>query len=265
MQVELLRLPADDAAGASILALFREEQTSTLTSQQQHLGSVGEISAIVAHEINNALTLLTGWLDLIREDLPDDDPRRPTIQLLMGEAMRIGTLTRNLLDVRRACEEETVVLDLRSVLSEVLNFVHHEMEKGCIEVESRIAAELPPIRGSSGRMKQALLNLLVNAGQAMPSGGRLVVVAERDGTDHIRVDVEDTGCGIPEDALQRIFSPFFTTKRDGSGLGLPVTQRIIEDHKGTLRLESQPGKGTRFTLRLPAEAVECHPQKACSY
>jgi len=238
--------------GGGRVALFRPAEAVALTFQQQQLCGLGELSAGVAHEINNALTLLQGWLDLLVADLAPDDPKRATFELLVSEAGRIGRLTRNLLQVARGADEEPSELDLRLLLEEVLGLVSYEMRNHNIEVESRLAADLPAVKGSAGRLKQALLNLLVNARQAMPRGGRLTVSAAKDSDGRVRIEVADTGCGIPEEMQSRVFSPFFTTKRDGTGLGLPVMRRIIEDHGGAVELESRPGAGTRFILRLPA-------------
>jgi len=134
----------------------------------------------------------------------------------------------------------------------VLALVRNDMQNSNIKVESRLAGDLPLIRGTSARLKQALLNLLLNARQAMPSGGSVTVSADVDAQSFVRVAVEDSGCGIPKEARGRVFNPFFSTKENGTGLGLSVTRRIVEDHGGSLQLESEPGVGTRFTMRFPA-------------
>ena len=193
-----------------------------------------------------------GWLDLILADMAPGEPNRSTIELLVGETDRIGKITRNLLEVARDAGDARTDLDVRKMLDEVLSLVHYQMKNSNVELESHLAMQLPLIHGSSGRLKQALINLLVNARQAMPSGGRVTVRAEPDGDGNVCVSVEDTGSGIPQDLKNRVFSPFFTTKQSGTGLGLPVTRKIVEDHGGTIKLETEPGTGARFTLRLPA-------------
>jgi len=250
VSVELLRLAGEKNSADETIAFLREEETK-LIAQQEQFYSLGELSAGVAHEINNALTIIHGWLDLILSDMPETNPSRSIIALLVEEADRIGRITRNLLDVARGTGREATELDVRQLLREVLGLVEYQMRHSDVTLESRLAPELPPIHGNSGRLKQALINLLINARQAMPSGGCVTVCAEPDNRGHLCISVQDTGCGISDESRQRIFSPFYTTKRDGTGLGLPVTRRIIEDHGGTIRVETKPGSGSRFTLRLP--------------
>ena len=251
--VEMMPIPSR-AGDRQTLIRFRNACDGSIVDRQQQLCGLGEISASVGHEINNALTLLIGWLDLLLADFKEDPKLSPTLELLMGEANRIGQLTSNLLDVARGERQETKELDVQRVLDEVMGLVRYDMQHSNIELESNLPERLPPIMGSSGRLKQALLNLLLNARQAMPSGGRVTVSAEKSDNGSLSVAVEDTGCGIPDELQSRIFSPFFTTKANGTGLGLSVTRRIVEDHGGNLEMKSQVGKGTRFTLRLPMVA-----------
>ncbi len=251
--VEMVPVPSR-TGDCQTLIRFRNACDGSILDRQQQLCGLGEISASVGHEINNALTLLIGWLDLLLADFKGDPKLYPTLELLMGEANRIGQLTSNLLDVARGERQEAKELDVQRVLDEVMSLVRYDMQHSNIELESRLPEGLPPIMGSSGRLKQALLNLLLNARQAMPSGGRVTVSAEKSDNGSLSVAVEDTGCGIPNELQSRIFSPFFTTKENGTGLGLSVTRRIVEDHGGNLEMQSEVGKGTRFTLRLPMVA-----------
>ena len=249
--VEYFHIPRLDGDGSNV-ALFRAERGTILSAKQQQLCSLGEIAAGVGHEINNALTLLNGWLDLLLAEVPEDDPQRPTLEMLLGEAERIGTLTRNLLEVARHDGEEPKDLAIEPFLEEMLSLVSYDMKIARIEIERNIAADTPPIHASPGRLKQALLNLLVNARQAMPGGGRVVISAEPEEEGYLRLTVEDTGCGMSPEVRRQIFNPFFTTKEGGTGLGLPLTKSIIEDLGGTVDIESRPGESTRFILRIPA-------------
>jgi len=251
VSVEFFRIREPDGTHR-VFAVFRGKFGVRLTTKQEQLCGLGELSADVAHEMNNALTLLIGWLELLKADRQDDAKIQQTADLLMCEAERMGRLTRNLLEVARDNGEVVQPLDMGSLLSEVLTLVGYEMKSSNIEIDSELAPQLPSINGSSGRLKQAFLNLLINARQAMPSGGRVTVSAKPDREGNLRVSVEDTGTGIADKIRKNIFNPYFTTKPDGTGLGLHVTQRIIEDHGGRLELESRPGKGACFTLMLPA-------------
>lgn len=251
VSIELFRI-ASGGGEPSVVALFRGALARTIAEKQQHLCSLGELSASVAHEMNNALTLVVGWLDLLHADMAEDDPNRATIELVIDESTRISKLANNLLDVARGADTPPRPLDIGQTLEEVLALVRNDMQNSNIKVESRLAGDLPPICGTSARLKQALLNLLLNARQAMPSGGSVTVSADVDAQSFVRVAVEDSGCGIPKEARGRVFNPFFSTKENGTGLGLSVTRRIVEDHGGSLQLESEPGVGTRFTMRFPA-------------
>lgn len=252
--VEFFRVPLGGDS-FHISAVFRVELGATLTSKQQQLCGLGELSADVAHEMNNALTLLVGWLELLRVDRKDDPVVQRTVEVLMGEANRMARLTRNLLEVARDNGEVVHPLDMRTLLTEVLTLVGYEMQSSNIDLQSDLQAQLPYVTGSSGRIKQAVLNLLINARQAMPSGGQVTVSAASDDDGNFRLAVEDTGPGVSEDIRDDIFSPYFTTKSDGTGLGLHVTRRIVEDYGGRLELESQASEGARFVLLLPGERL----------
>ena len=250
LSVEIIPVPAREGSRQTAV-LFRSAFGNSLTERQQQLCGLGEISADVAHEINNALTLLLGWLELLMADHGTNKQLASTLQLLQGESNRIAQLTRNLLDIARGNGRSLRDSSLSQLIDEVVALVRYEMQSSNIELESRCAEELPRVHGNSGRLKQAMLNLLLNARQAMPSGGKVVVSAEPDAAGGVSLAVADTGCGISEEAKSRVFSPFFTTKRNGTGLGLSVTRKIVEDHGGTMRIESKPGEGARFTLRFP--------------
>ena len=249
-QVDVCSLSAPESRR---LLIIRDEDAG-LTPQQEVLCGLGELSASVAHEINNALTLLCGWLELVKGETAPGSSQYKTMELLAGESERIGHLTRNLLQVARGANEKPHDIDLAALVAEVVKLMQYDMKNCNIEVETRLAAGLPPVCGSAGRLKQALINLLVNARQAMPGGGKLAIIAQADGAGRVTLSVEDSGPGIAPELQGKIFSPFFTTKREGTGLGLPVTRRIAEDHGGTLSLRSRPGEGARFTLSLPARA-----------
>ena len=252
--VEMIRLP-QNGAGRPIMALFRSDEVTALPYRLQQLCAVGEVACSVSHEMNNALTLVCGWLEVLRGELGENSPHLRTINVVRDEAARTAELTRNLQEVARGASETPRDLDLNELLGEVTGLVRREMEKNRIVVDSQIAPDLPTVCGSAGRLKQALLNLLVNARQAMPDGGRIVLTAGREGDGRVAVSVQDTGCGIPLELRAHVFRTFFTTKTDGTGLGLPITKKIVEDHGGTIRVESEPGRGSRFTILLPARTA----------
>jgi two-component system sensor histidine kinase AtoS len=249
--VDIIALP-DATPDRAFAVIIRADEVSTLPLRLQQLCNVGEVSCGISHEMNNALTILCGWLDVMRGDLTPDSTHLPTVDLLRDEASRLAVLSRNLQEVARGDVNGEEDLDVVKLLSEVTGLVRHEMERSRIRIETRWDENIPKVHGNSGRLKQALLNLLVNARQAMPEGGRITLTADGNEGDHVNLIVEDTGTGIPMEYQTRVFRTFFTTKPDGTGLGLPITRRIVEDHRGTIELESQPGRGSRFTIRLPA-------------
>ena len=262
--VDLSPLPSTNGP-ESLVAFLRPNnlappaaRESSLTARQQQLCSLGELAAGVAHEINNALTLVSGWLTLLNDDRPQDHSRRAGLDLVLAEADHIAALTRNLLQFARSAEEELQHVNLRVILEELLSLVRYQMETSGIQLDTCPADQTPSIRGSSGRIKQAVLNLLLNARHAMPSGGKITIRLEPE-PHHVRLSIEDTGSGIPENVQPQVFDPFFTTKQDGTGLGLPVTKQIVEDHGGTLHMESTPNVGTRFILRFPALTAAQEP------
>ena len=250
--VEMFHLPQAGINGP-VVAVFRSDEVTALPYRLQQLCAVGEVACGVSHEMNNALTLVCGWLEVLRGELGENSPHQRTITVIREEAARTAELTRNLQEVARGASETPHDLDLNELLGDVTGLVRREMEKNRIVVDSQIAPDLPTVCGSAGRLKQALLNLLVNARQAMPDGGRIILTAgPEDGG--VAVSVQDSGCGIPLELHSHIFRTFFTTKSDGTGLGLPITKKIIEDHGGVIQMESEPGCGARFTIRLPARA-----------
>lgn len=252
-RAETACLPADGLALPAADGERGMEGADGIPARLQQLCGLGEISSNVAHEINNALTILSGWLEVLKSDLADS-PSRPTVDLLLGEVERIGKLTRNLQQVARGAQEPPAELDLDRLLSEVADLVRCDMDKNQVALETRIAPDLPAIRGRVGGLKQAMLNLLVNARQATPPGGRIELCATPGPDGCVTVTVRDTGCGIPPELLDQVFQPFFTTKPEGTGLGLCITKRIIEEHGGALRLDSRPGEGALVTMELPARA-----------
>lgn len=248
--VDLLRLPSA-GAGPFRLAIFREDESTALSPRMQALCGIGEISCSVSHEIKNALTPVCGYLDLWRELGVQELPK---FDLVQKEARRIAELTHNLQDVARGVTDEPEELDLQRLIAEVTGLFGREMEKSEIVMEARIDPELPRVRGTAGRLKQALINLLVNARHATPPGGHITVAAQKV-NGHVELFVEDTGCGIPTELHARVFRTFYTTKPDGTGLGLPITKQIVEDHGGTIHLASVPGQGARFTISLPVRST----------
>lgn len=224
--------------------------------QAAKLAAVGEMAAGIAHELNNPLTSVTGFAELALDTLPDDSQARQDLEIVMREANRARDVVRRLLDFARQSESTRARASLNEVIEDVVALSRHLIHTSGVTLQLDLEGSLPWVLVDANQMKQVLLNLVHNALQAMPSGGEMRISTEsalRAGRDGIRVTVCDTGVGIPQEELARIFEPFYTTKGDqgGTGLGLSVTYGIITDHGGFIEVQSEPGAGSKFTVWLP--------------
>jgi signal transduction histidine kinase len=249
------------------LQTAREELQERITAQRvaetrliqaAKLAAVGEMAAGIAHELNNPLTTIAGFAELVLNDLPQEDPMRPDLELVLREAHRARSVIRRLLDFSRQTESVRVRADLNEIVSDVLALMNHLLHTSGVEVSVRLADRLPWISVDRNQIKQVLLNLLHNALHAMPSGGQLTVETarrQREGGDWLVIRIRDTGVGIPAENMSRIFEPFFTTRsrEGGTGLGLSVSYGIVTDHGGFIDVESREGRGSVFSVWLPVE------------
>ncbi|MCZ7583189.1 MAG: ATP-binding protein [Deltaproteobacteria bacterium] len=221
----------------------------------EKLSAMGTLAAGVSHEISNPIHVIQGICSLILQDLEEGSQLTGDLQMIEREAARCQKIVNSLLDFARHHEPERRPTQVNRLVDESLDLIRAQKWSKKIELEKDLA-ELPEISVDGNRIKQVLINLLINAGQAMPNGGKLTVRTDLTptGMDHlVRLRVCDTGAGIPKDIQPRIFDPFFTTKKgqEGTGLGLAISYRIVEEHGGTITVESEPGKGTCFTIVLP--------------
>lgn len=241
------------------------EQLQSRIIQAEKLASLGQIVAGVVHELNNPLTSIIAYADYLdrkaRERLPDpsaeDDLER--LRRISEAAQRILKFSRDLVAYARPSTEVPGPVPIAEVIDKAAVFCEHEFEAGPIRLERYIAPDLPAVRGVTGQLTQVFVNLFTNAAHAMAeAGGKLTVRAELAREKNaVVVSVEDEGSGIEPSSLPHIFEPFFTTKPDGrgTGLGLSIVRDIIDGHGGTVRVESEAGRGTVFTLTLPLAAV----------
>jgi len=225
------------------------------------LAAVGEMAAAVAHELNNPLTTVTGFAELILESMEEGSPEYEDMSLVLSEAQRSRTVVRRLLDFSRQSELLRVDTDLNELISTVLQLVHHLAQTENVQVRMELWGDIPPIRVDRSQIQQVILNLVHNAIQAMPEGGELIVASlmeEHDGQPWLGIRVKDNGIGIDEADLPQIFEPFFTTKPSGqgTGLGLSVSYSIVSEHGGYIDVSSTKGAGSVFTIWLPAEREE---------
>ena len=227
--------------------------------QAAKLAAVGEMAAGVAHELNNPLTTIVGFTELVLEDLALKSPDRADLETILREALRARDVVRHLLDFSRRSDVMRSKGDINEILTETLSLMRHLIGNHGVQVHSHLEESLPWVYLDRDQFKQVILNLLHNSLNAMPSGGRIDIntrTQTKYGTQWVTLTIKDSGVGIPPENLGKIFEPFFTTRAadGGTGLGLAVTYGIIASHGGRIEVESAPGAGASFAVWLPVEA-----------
>jgi two-component system, NtrC family, sensor histidine kinase HydH len=227
-------------------------------SAQEAYAEIAELAGGFIHELKNHLSTLGLNLQLLAEDFhnPETPAQRRALKRIDGlraECQRLVDLANDFLRYARLTDLKLVSTDLATLLDEMLDFFGPTARQANISVKPFISADLPPVDLDRDLFRQALLNLLLNAQQAMPAGGELTIQAIREG-DGISLSLIDTGKGMTAEVLSRIFRPFFSTKPGGTGLGLPTTRKIIKALGGALEVQSEVGTGTKFTILLPASS-----------
>ncbi len=219
------------------------------------LASIGEMAAGIAHEIKNPLAGISAAVTIIKDDMAGDDPRGAILGEVIDQVKRLDKTVNDLLFFGKPSLPELTCVDINTILTTTLKFA--SQHRGVVNIDRRIQLQpdLPPVYADDKQMQQVFLNIVLNAYQAMPTGGTLSVTSSRtvkDGAEYVRVDVSDTGSGIPPQILEKIFTPFYTTKAQGTGLGLPICNKLVKLHKGDINVTSDDTTGTVFTVELPA-------------
>jgi two-component system sensor histidine kinase HydH len=240
-------------------AQLKEQADLILEIEEQlrradRLSALGELSAGMAHEIRNPLGSIRGTAEILQDGIEPSDPRYEFTRILIKEVDRLNRVVQNFLDFARPAEKERSAVDVGLLLREVLTLTRLHAQKNGVKIELEVG-ETPPVQANPEQIKQAFLNLILNALQAMPDGGTLTLAAETE-EDRLRLRLSDTGQGIPQENLERVFNPFFTTRSNGTGLGLAITHRIIQGHGGRMEVESRVGEGTTFTVILPVDKTQ---------
>jgi signal transduction histidine kinase len=268
-EVALLSTFATQAAVAIDNALLHQSllqqveelrRTQAQLVQSTKLAALGELSTTIAHEVNNPLTSVLGYTGLLLKSTPVEDPRYETLKVIETEALRTRRIVRDVLDFARQREPSAQAVDFNDTLRAVLSFTGHRLVMSDVEVREHYTQELPPILLDPHQMKQVFVNLIGNALDAMPKGGTLTVSTSfvtKSDRDWVEAAIQDTGMGISPEHRGRVFEPFFTTKEEGrgTGLGLSVSLGIVQSHGGDILVESTPGKGSVFRVRLPVTPV----------
>lgn len=222
----------------------------------QRLSSVGTLASSVAHEFNNILTTILNYAKMAQKPSASDATKTQALDRIVQASQRAAALVSGMLGMARPGTQKRQMVELGSLVEEVLLLAGKDLSKHRVRVEKKVAPVSAPV--VAAQIEQVLLNLVINARQAMPDGGTIrIETRENLGLGIAEIVVADSGCGITAEALSQIFEPFFTTKtpdsdgRGGNGLGLSVCRQIIEAHQGRIRVESAPGRGSIFTLKLP--------------
>jgi len=236
----------------SVLDELSRTQAQLVHSEK--LASLGVLAGGVAHEVNNPLMVILGRTELmlLNEDL--EPQLRQNLETVRLETERIARIVEGLLAFSRKSRQDKIeTVGVNEVLARTLMLTEHQLTLANVQVKRELDPHLPPIQANPGQLQQVFMNLIVNAHHAMPDGGKLTIRTGTLPNEHIFIEIEDTGCGIPPEHITRIFDPFFTTKEEGkgTGLGLSVSRNIIEGHGGEIAVHSTVGQGTTFRVVLP--------------
>jgi signal transduction histidine kinase len=226
---------------------LRESQDLLLRAER--LSTIGRMAALLAHEIRTPLVSIGGFARRLMRETTTDDPRKEEAAIIVSEVARLERLVGEVLGYSRLTKVEHGSLDINGLIRSVAAAMKEEIDKRSIRVAFELSPQISEAEVDESQLRQALINLVTNAIDAMPSGGTLTFATVLD-QNYIEVGVSDTGTGIKEEYWNKLFTPFFTTKADGTGLGLAVVSQVVENHKGSVCFESTPGRGTKFVIRL---------------
>lgn len=261
-QVARLQLRCLTAAGERWGVGWIEDRTALAAEEgrrrrAERLAAVGELAAGVAHEVNNPLASIKSFAQLLARDAQTDEQRR-ALEIIVHESTRVAGIVGNLLSfARQQGVTERSTVNLNTIAERVLALQQYALQTAGIEVRRDFDAELSPVVGEAGALEQVVLNLVVNAEQALSSieGERRIILRTRESSEGVMLSIVDNGPGIPRELLSEIFDPFRTTKPDGTGLGLGISAAIVRDHGGHVWAESEENRGSAFFVRLPRAAL----------
>ncbi|ABF39755.1 periplasmic sensor signal transduction histidine kinase [Candidatus Koribacter versatilis Ellin345] len=233
----------------------------TQMSRAEHLATLGELAAGLAHEIRNPLAGIAGVIDIIGRDLPIESPACAVVKEVKQEAMHINRILTDLLETARPKHPNFRREDLDATISHAIMFAREQATTKQVHIEFLQQKNVRPVEHDPAQIHQVLLNMLLNAIQAVAREGHIVVSLENRG-DYAAISITDNGPGIPPDTLKNIFRPFFTTKGHGTGLGLSLARRMVEDHAGRIEVTSKVGEGTTFVVLLPYDRPHSEPAQS---
>ncbi|MGH9308640.1 MAG: two-component system sensor histidine kinase NtrB, partial [Vicinamibacterales bacterium] len=257
--VNVATTPLRDSDGAIAGTIIIVEDISSRVQLEEQLqisekmASIGLLAAGVAHEVNTPLTGISSFTQMLLQNAEPDDPKTKVLEKIERQTFRAAKIVNGLLNLARPAQVDSGPVDLHAVINDVLALLEHQFEKGSIKIRRELDEAPGEVVGFEFKLQQVFLNLFLNARDAMPSGGWLTIATRHEGGEVV-AEVFDTGAGIPQEYLDRIYDPFFTTKPigQGTGLGLSITYGIVREHEASIHCASTPGQGTRFTLRFKA-------------
>ncbi len=251
------RRRAHERGLADALERLRQRTREVLEIEEQlrradRLGALGQLSAGLAHEIRSPLASIRGAAEILGDPKTDPTHREEFSRIMVEETERLDHVLRNFMDYTRAQRSENGQhCDLARVLERIRLLLGKQMQAQRVVLEDQVPAGLPSLAINENLMQQVLINLLLNALQALPGPGHVRVEAEPTGRERVRIAISDNGPGVPADRADRIFNPFFTTKDQGTGLGLSISHQILANHDGSIRLDEGAREGARFIIELP--------------
>jgi two-component system sensor histidine kinase HydH len=218
-------------------------------SRAKHLSSLGEMVAGVSHEIRNPLGIISSSAELLKKKMPKDDPSNRMPDIIIEESSRLNNIITDFLNFAKPKEPNLFPCRIDEIIAKNIQFLSSQIESGGYSIQTRYDPDLPKIRADADMLYQAFLNILINAMQAMPDGGDIDITV-KSVDNNLWIAFEDAGCGVPNEVVEKIWDPFFTTKDKGTGLGLVIVKNIIEAHDGQIRLDNRSQGGTRVSIRL---------------
>jgi len=221
--------------------------------QNDKLTSIGLLAAGVAHEVNTPLAVISSYSQMLRKQIPPGDTGYKLLEKITAQTFRASEIVNSLLSFSRMNAAEFSAVDIHKVINETLSLLEHSFKTAQVQVASDLLAEAPMVTGNAGKLQQVFTNLILNARDAIPDGGRITLSTKTLDDGSLMVEVADTGISIAADNVAKIYDPFYTTKGvgRGTGLGLAVSYGIVQEHAGHINVDSTPGQGTTFRITLP--------------
>ncbi len=255
-EVELLQTLADLATVAIQKARLLQQvmKIEEGLRQSERLSALGLLATEVAHEIRNPLTVIQMLFYTLADRFPDEPGVRKDVAVIGSKLHQMNRITEQVLTLGRSAQPLVESISVERMLDEILLLVRHKLSAQEIQVERTIGSAIPALQGDRGQIEQALLNLILNAAEAMPKGGTLGLeasIVERDGIAFLSLAVRDSGPGMTPEEVASLFVPFLTRKAQGTGIGMAIVRKIMEDHRGKVEVDSSPGRGSRLSLLFP--------------